>query len=420
MKRNSLKFLHLSDLHLGRSFFGGKLKLPFEKAERRAREHSDILIRVIETAHNEHVDLILIAGDFWEEEGLSTDTVAFVLNVLGEAEIPIIIAPGNHDYYSHASHYSNEILKATIGREWSKNVFIFREYEFSHFQPPGLDGVVITGLAYHSNQSVEVRKLKDPVKPPEANIHHPPLVPPYSAGGDIHLAVIHGSRDDYLPPGKERTMPFSDRELLDQPFDYTALGHYHSTSRITDKSGKIRAAYPGSPLALTAAETGVHGCFAGVVHKGGVDPNDLVFIELDDRSIHRLKVDVSGLQHIRAIETKLSDCLAKNDVRDQDMALIELTGTYPEGNRIDINPEFLSESCFHLKVETTSVRPEWDIDDIEDQPSTTAGIFISRIKKMIDEATERSDIEEANKLTNALYYGLDALHSKSITPRITG
>ena len=75
MTRNNLKFLHLADLHLGQEFTGGRLKLPYEKAQKRARDQQDILIRAVELAKEVEAEIILIAGDLWEESGLSVETI---------------------------------------------------------------------------------------------------------------------------------------------------------------------------------------------------------------------------------------------------------------------------------------------------------------------------------------------------------
>jgi len=280
MSRNQIKFLHFADLHLGRSFLGGRLKLSVEKARKRVRDQQDALIKAVDLAQKEKVDLILIAGDLWEEEGLTNTIVAFVFEVLEGTGIPVIISPGNHDYFSVSSHYSSEITRITAGRSWPDNVTIFNSYDFTHLELSELPSVVITGIAYHSNQSVKTRKLQTVLQPPEA---------------DIQLCILHGSRDGFLPGGKLVTMPFSDDELLAQPFSYTALGHYHSHSIIKNKSGIIKAAYPGSPVALTASETGTHGCLIGTVSADGVQSSDLEHIELDPRRNHRIKLDITGI-----------------------------------------------------------------------------------------------------------------------------
>lgn len=405
MSEPSLKFLHFADLHLDRQMTGGKLSLPYDKVERRSRELRDALTRIVELAQTEKVKLIIISGDLWEEDVLSPDSVPFVFDTLEGAGLPVVIAPGNHDYHCPTSHYSNEITHARFGRKWPENVHVFRDDDFTHYTPPGLDGVVITGLAYGSPREISSRRLKEQIDPPEA---------------EIRLCVIHGSRDDHLPSGKMRTLPFSDKEVLSQPFDYTALGHYHSRSTITDEHGQVRAAYPGSTCALTIDDNEPKGVLIGTVKPGGVVPSDLVFHEIDQRRIHRLKVDVSGLQHVQRVENRIEEVLKTSDVRPDDMALVKLDGTYPQGSRITIGDDFSANACFHLRVDTSAVLPEWKIEDDESlNPVTTEALFRVQMRMLIEEAKERDDQAEVDRIQNALFYGLDALHGRPITPRLT-
>ena len=401
--RTSLKFLQLSDLHLDRSFSGGKLKLPFDKAEQRRRELREILAKAIETARSENVEVILIPGDLWEEEELSPDTVQFTLERLGTAGIPVIITPGNHDYFAPASHYSNNIIKAHFSREWPLNVTIFTEYELSTITVPGLDDVAVTGLAYHSNLAVQGRKLAEKV---------------IRANASIHIALIHGSRDDAIPPGKMRTLPFSEAELLAQPFDYTAIGHYHRRSEFKDASDRFRAAYAGSTAALSIEEEGEHGALIGTVRTGGILFDELKFRRLDNRQIHAIQLDVSGLQHVHAVETRIKSLLIEKGTSPNDMIYIELTGTYPQGNRIALGDDFIRGLGWHCRVDASGLLQEWSSATPDSlNPRTTEALFRTRIQKMMEDAADRGDQAEVRRLQNAMYYGLDALHGRAVTPR---
>jgi len=399
----TLKFLHLADLHLDRPLNGGRLKLPYEKAQKRAREAREALVQTVDLAHREEVGIILIAGDLWEEDSLAPDSVQFVMETLGRAGMPVVIAPGNHDYYSPSSHYSDEIVNARYGRRWPENVHIFRDYDFSHFLPPGLDGLQVVGLAYRSNQAVSVRKLSESMILPDA---------------ELRICLVHGSRDDNLPPGKLRTLPFSDAELLGQPFDYVALGHYHSRSAITDAKGKIRAAYPGSTIATAADETGPHGVLIGELNSGGIAPEALTFHPLDPRQIYRLTLDVTGLKHTMAVESMIMKRLIEAQTGNDDMALVELTGRFPLGSRIPFSEDFVRQARWHLKIDASKVQPEWEIEgETPSEPRTTEEFFRARLNQQIQEALGRGDDAEAIRLQNALYYGLDALHGAAINPR---
>jgi len=379
------------------------LGLPYDKAMKRARECRDVLAETVAVAQREAVELILIAGDLWEEDNLHPDTVPFVMDTLGRAGIPVVIAPGNHDYYSPVSHYSDDITRARFGRGWPENVAVFRDYDFSHLALPGLEGVSLSGLAYRSAEPVHSRRLGERLKPPPA---------------DLRLCILHGTREDDIPPGKLRTLPFTDAELLAQPFDYIALGHFHARAEIFAENGKVKAAYPGSPFALAADETGAHGVLTGEITSGGVAPSQLTFHELDPRRILRLKLDISGLEKVESVESRIMVELTKAGLRSTDIALVELSGAFPTGNRIPFSEKFLTEACWHLRVETAGVRQEWELaEQTSGELRTAEGLFRARFQELIAEAAARGDEPEVARLQNALYYGLDALHGLPVSQR---
>ena len=405
MKRESLKFLHLADLHLGCSFIGGRLRLPVEKARIRESEQQQVLARAIDFAAEQEVELILIAGDLWEETGLGRDLVAFVMETLAGARAPVVIAPGNHDFYAPGSHYSDEIARLMTGKPWHDKIYIIRSYEFAGFEIPDLPGVSITGAAYHSRQSDEVRPLGKPLG---------------NHNSDINICIFHGTRDGNLPPGKLRTLPFSDEELLSQSFDYTALGHFHTQALIADRDGRVRAAYPGSSFALAVDEEGPHGCLVGTIRKGGVHPAEIALEPFDPRRIYRIRIDVTGLKNSAEVERDIADNLIRQKVRKDDMALVELAGFFPCEQKLQFSDRFLSAHCFHLEVDASSVKPEWDIAGIDiEHARTTEELFKVRLKSLIDQAQAEKDGIAAARLKNALYYGLDALHNQPILPRRT-
>ncbi len=399
MTRTSIKFLQISDLHLDRSFSGGRLKLPYEKAQQRQSELREALQRAVELAKEQNVEVILIVGDLWEEELLAPDTVPFVIDVLSSANVPVVIAPGNHDYYSIGSHYGEEFVASRFDK-WPPNIYIFRNYEWKHISIPELSGVIFSGLACGPKGVIHERLLKDPLDVPEA---------------DIRICLLHGSRDTNIPPGKDITLPFNDAELLAQPFDYVALGHYHSSSVITDSNGNIRAAYSGSTCALSVSDSGEHGVYIGIVQSGGVKQTDFKFQKIDKRSIHELSVDISSLAHTQAVEQRIIKRLSEANVQTEDIAIVRLEGTYPHGNHIPISDK-IREACFHLEVDMSAVRPEWNLDDSGDS-NTTEASFRKQLKVLIEKATTEGNNKQISLYTNALFYGLDALHNRPITPR---
>ena len=402
MAINSIKFLQLSDVHLDRPMFGGTLGLATEKAEILRQELKAALAKAITLAVEEAVDIILIAGDLFEEENLVADTIPFLHDLFRRVSIPVVIAPGNEDFYSAASHYSNNISFARFGDVWPENVHIFRKHEFSTLILKDFDGLVISGIA-HATEPSEQRLLTTKLTGTSAN---------------VHIGIMHGSLDDNLPPGKSLTQPFSNQEVFKQPFDYLALGHYHESSSLIDERGLIRAAYSGSLCPFELDVKGPFGLQIGTVEKGGVRKGELSHFQMDDRRIIGTHVDVTGLSRNYHVENAIQKEFEVKQVKQNDIVLVELTGSFPTGSRIQLSDALLEKTCFSLRVNTENVKTEWSMNvDPSLNPSTTEAVFRNRLKDMMDEADSRGDQTEYIRLQNALYYGLDAIYKSPIKPR---
>ncbi|HZI92764.1 MAG TPA: metallophosphoesterase, partial [Patescibacteria group bacterium] len=103
---SKIRFLQLSDLHLDSSLQSGRLGLSQDKARTRLAEIRQILPRACALARERKVDLVLMPGDLFDDEAVTQDTVNFVIDHLARlAPMPVVIAPGNHDYYSLGSPY---------------------------------------------------------------------------------------------------------------------------------------------------------------------------------------------------------------------------------------------------------------------------------------------------------------------------
>src|SRR6267378_3356220 len=102
-----VKFLQVSDFHLGRPFgwIAPDRRPQRKQDQRRALEMS------VQQAIERGVDAILIPGDLFDQECVDADTLAFAVRAFEVSGCPpVFIAPGNHDPYSEVSHYWNPHL----------------------------------------------------------------------------------------------------------------------------------------------------------------------------------------------------------------------------------------------------------------------------------------------------------------------
>src|SRR5262245_23148857 len=296
-----LRFLQLSDLHLDSSLTAGRLGLPAEKVRIRQREIRAILPSACSLAAQRGVDVVLIPGDLFDDEAVTMDTVNFVSDaVAGLSPIQVVIAPGNHDFYSLGSPYNNDLLAARRQKPWPANVRILSRGAWEVFRLDHRQDVSITGMAHAASTPIGDRLLASPV--------------PRDDAAAFNLLVFHGSREvTELPRGKLRTLPFSDAELASQRFDYAAIGHYHEAATITDDRGRVVGAYSGCPAGRGLDETGEKSLSLGEIEREGQGESARVRLEhvaLDQRRIHLVEVPCTGLTHRDAIFRRAEELLA--------------------------------------------------------------------------------------------------------------
>ena len=184
---------------MDRPFNQGKFPLPDEKAKIRQKEQRDVLVDVLYLAKTENVNLILIAGDLWDEVQLRDDTIPFVIDVLSKCRIPILITSGNCDYFSKVSHYNSIIPMARFGRKFPPNVHIFKKPNFSHVVLSTPNDITITGIAHTDDQKLTEKLFEKKIKVPR---------------NSIRIGLFHATREGMIPMGKDKVIPFEEEEIF--------------------------------------------------------------------------------------------------------------------------------------------------------------------------------------------------------------
>ncbi len=307
------------------------------------------------------------------------------------------------DPYSIISHYSQNITLGRFGLKLPHNVHVFSSEEFSHVTLPKPAYVSVSGAAVvkagKSTQQNFRRKIVVPEMP-------------------INLGLFYGRLNNYGVEADLGFFEFNDEELLNQPFDYSALGHLHEFSTIKDSSGKIRAAYPGAAFGFDIGKSVEHGVIIVTVGPGGVNQEDIKFMETDSRRVFRIKVDITGLTKNEFIENKIDQALVSDSVRLNDIVIIELEGNFPYSHGITLSDNFIKNTCYHIEIVKNRLIPTWDKpEDNDNSPGTTSSNFLASLQEMIEITAKNGDYKEMTKLQNALYHGFCALDGKLIKPR---
>lgn len=388
-----LRFLQLSDVHLGQTMRGGKLRVPAATAAVRIEERRDCFRRAIDLVAARDLDGVIIPGDLFDHEAVDSDTLRFVIHTLGSvAPKPVFIAPGNHDPWAGASAYAREDAGNVRGLTWPDNVHIFAHDDFRTLRWSGRDDVSVTGSGVAFDRPSEERRLGPPVPAEKA---------------PLSLLLFHGSRDDsgFLEASKS-TYPFSSSELLAQDFTWTALGHYHAHQIIQDSGGRPRAAYSGCLTAGGLDETGAKGVLVVELHQ---ERTSVEFLRLDPRNVHDVVCDLTGAGFAEVARERLERALA--EIPADDLARVRLVGR--RASRLDLRwLDRFARDRFHLAVDSSGLRPDLDLDNWPEESAarTIEERFVARLKAL-------GESGDAGLARRAMLYGLDALQQSRIDLR---
>lgn len=227
-----MKIIHTADLHLDRCFAGAGMAAGF--GNRRRQSLRDVFGALVERAGTWPADALLIAGDLFEQDRVSRDTVAFLTSRFASIpQVPVFIAPGNHDPFVPDSPYATA--------EWPENVTLFSKPEWTN-RALKEGQLVIHGFGFDG---------------PAPSVNPFGSLRIQDGGRDrIHVAVAHGSERGHQPPGKELYAPFDAAEAVPEGLAYLALGHFHATTEIEGDFDTV-VYYSGAPEGLGFGETGL-------------------------------------------------------------------------------------------------------------------------------------------------------------------
>lgn len=242
-----MKFLHLGDLHLGKSL--GDFDL--------IRDQKYILDQILQIINEQSVDGVLIAGDVYDKavpSEAAMNLLDYFLSSLSKSGVSTYMISGNHDSddrlnYGSAlfaanhiyisSKYDGTLYRRTVTDAYGEvDIYLLpfvKASQVRHFFPDA-------GIASYDD-AVRVILEHAEVDPKRRNV----IV--------AHQFVTGRSQDPSL--GGSESMGTQSVGLVEKigydcfdAFDYAALGHIHSPQRV----GREAVRYAGSPLKYSLSE----------------------------------------------------------------------------------------------------------------------------------------------------------------------
>ncbi len=298
-----MNFIHASDFHLG--YYQYNLRERFNDLARTFN-------RVIQYAHENDAEFILISGDLFHKRNINAPTYLQAYKVLkklkhlrkesGKPDIPVFAIEGNHDLAYHSDAHSwLEILSAQgllrlLKLRSSHGVDIMGDYA-------ELGDIRIFGVRYiGASTPSEIPRIAHEINTINEKY-----------GKKYTILMMHfGIEGQAVREGAE--VPYNSLRPLKDVVDYLALGHYHIQYSVDDwiYNG-------GSPEILSASEADFPKGFYHVTDEG---PK---LVSLKTRPMKRFFLEISKFytpdELYRAVESLIEDADIDSDMKP----MIDLT-----------------------------------------------------------------------------------------------
>lgn len=354
-----VKILHCSDIHFDTPF----KELPKEIGTMRRAELRESFSKIINRGIDEKVDLVLLAGDLFDNDTIEKSTLTFIkdqIDKLKKHNIRVFISAGNHDPYNKKSFYNMVNL--------GENIHIFKD-EIERIEIPELNTVVY-GASF-KEKYIKESNLKD-------------FTPKEEDKDLVKIMVLHGDLGNN-ETGEYNPLLF--KEIEESKMDYIALGHIHKFSGIK-RIGNTYYAYSGCPEGRGFDEEGDKGIILGEVSLGVVD---LDFIKTNKREYFLKEIDISNCKTKEEVIDKILNTISKES-REKNLFKIILKGNIEESFKIDSDliENLIRDKFFYCKI-VNSTRMKIDIDEMSNEYSIK-GIFCSLIKDALESNEEDEEI----------------------------
>lgn len=345
-----MRFIHIADVHLGITPDEGK---PW--SDRRKQDIWDSLAEVIETAGNEKVDFLFIAGDLFQRQPLLKELkeVNYLLGRIPKTKVVFIA--GNHDFVHPNSYYRTF--------SWEDNVYFLSEESIGKLEFKK-ENVCVYGLSYWH------RELREPLYD---HLPHLDL-------NMVNILIVHG--------GDAKHIPFLPEKIAEHGFDYTACGHIHKGEMLVDH----KVVMAGALEPVDQNDVGQHGYWMGEVTKLGCM---VKFYPIRKCEYVHLPVAVNADMTNGMLQEKIAEILSYAEPFQIYKFII--SGRKSPEMEFDLKRILSMEQVVNVMEDTVL---DYDFEKLKE---TYDGQMIGRFIKSMEQNPQDGLMQKA------LYYGVDAL-----------
>jgi len=211
------KFLHTADWQMGRTYS----RFETEDGAALVEARFEVIETLARFATEHECDAVLVAGDVFDAQAVSDRTIRRVFNATAGFPGPWVMLPGNHDAALVESVWSRAQRLDAV----PENVYLALE--------PGvisLDDHKLAVLCAPLTQRHTYEDLTEPF----SNYQTPEAF--------VRVGLAHGSVQGLLSEDLDATNPISPDRAQASRLDYLALGDWHGTKQIDERTW-----YSGTP-----------------------------------------------------------------------------------------------------------------------------------------------------------------------------
>lgn len=366
-----IRILHTADVHLDAPFhFLG------EKGADHRRQIRETFSKITRLAAEDHYDLLLIAGDLFNDNNPGRDTQHFVMSTLAALSLPVCILPGNHDYLDRHSVYHKLALP--------RNVHLLAERP-TYLRLPDLD-LTVAGNPIHSRHD-DTPQLKEITR---------------RGATRWFVGMAHGNM---MVPGPFETTsrPIEPESIAATDADYLALGDWHKFADYSHSG--VNAFYSGAPepTSITQTKTGTVASVALSDQGVTVEP-----IQVGTVQARTVDLNVTGLTETDVVAAIQAYADPKR------MFNVTLCGLKSADNLLDLEQihESTAVDFYWLNVEDNAHLSLEEIDPSEFPEAFVIGQYVRMMVERIEQTSddrERRIAEESLQLGVALLKGQEVL-----------
>jgi DNA repair exonuclease SbcCD nuclease subunit len=266
-----MKFLHISDTHLGYQQYGIK---------ERVQDFFDVFKQALEIAKEEKVEFIIHTGDLFHTKRPDNEVLIQTIKLIKDIKIPIYAIEGNHDKEGHIRNSDSplEILKEATQMKIVRSAMQVN------------DSVSIFGIPHLSNYRLKMLSQEGkPITKILEELYYNADVPK-----EFTILMLHLEFKDTLP------LAFLSHSDIPPMFDYVGIGHIHDRQEPI-KDGDRYIVYPGSTEYTQILEKSnkMKGIYLVELEKNTV--KNIEFKPLNTRKIIKLRINNTSVEEVEKI-----------------------------------------------------------------------------------------------------------------------